>query len=109
MITDNSHFITQPFPVGLLTVATVTSRQEYPSGTLAGGAIILAERATTTDATVMVIDAGGTLDGGGTAAATRVSLPLSVFGISELTADGITLIRRSLDWAVVADNGHDHG
>ncbi len=36
VITDDLHYITQPFALGLLTVATTNSRQEYPSGTLAG-------------------------------------------------------------------------
>ena len=103
-IIDNSHHITSPFSVGVLTC--VTSLQPL---TLinSGGAPDLTTLAQTFnvgsnwDPGLVVIDLGGELQGGGTAAGPRVQLPWggTGFDINSLNADGQTIMQRAIEWA----------
>ncbi len=101
-ITDNSHAITSPFSTGLLTITSFTTELSSRRGTLAGGLTVLAERTSNTESTIDVIDTGGALYGGGNAAGRRTFLPWggSSFDYSLLTADGLTIMQRALEWAL---------
>ncbi len=99
-ITDNSNAITSPFSTGLLTITSFTTELTSRRGTLAGGLTVLAER--TSESTLDVIDTGVALYGGGNAAGRRTFLPWggSSFDYSLLTADGLTIMQRALEWAL---------
>lgn len=74
-IVDNTHYVTSPFSTGSLTIATSAQGFMYVSGTLAPDLQVLAEGPVSNAGTFVVIDTGGTLWDGGTAAACRVQLP----------------------------------
>lgn len=101
-IVDNTHEITSPYPLGPLTVMTSNTLLNMVTGTIAAGVSTLAERVASSNRALVVVDAGGTLVGGGAAAGRRVMLPWGVTAyndFSNLTADGLTLTKRSIEWA----------
>jgi hypothetical protein len=98
---DDTNYITSPFGVGPLTVLTSASDMHATSGTLAGGAQVLATDTSGGDGAVVLIEAGGALYGGGTAADRRVHLMWggSSFDIGLLNGDGRTVTKRAVEWA----------
>lgn len=106
-ILDNTHYITQPFATGLLTITSSLQEIYLMTSNLGAGFEQLAQGFNTGvlwDATFGVIETGAELFGGGNAAGRRVQLPWSSnnFDINALNADGVTLFRRSLEWAAGA-------
>lgn len=101
-ITDDTHHITSPFPAGPLVLSSASQSNAAVGGTLAPGLRTLAQW--NTDATLAVLEPGDPLWSGGTATGPRVELPWggSAFDFALLTADGLTLLRRSLEWARAA-------
>lgn len=102
-IVVNSHYITSQFNAGSLSIFSSTQEAHAMTGTLAGGLQTLAEidDSGTNRPGLAIIDAGDSLYGGGTAPARRVALPWGSrdFDFAALTSDGLTLLKRSLDWA----------
>ncbi len=98
-ITDNSHYITSPFSTGSLTVLTTSEDMAYLSGTKASGRQTLAEKLSSSNEVLVVVEAGATLYGGGSAAARRVRMPWHNVDLDDLTNDGKTLLKRSIEWA----------
>jgi hypothetical protein len=99
-IINGSHYITSPYGVTTLTVATVGNlRIDDPGGTLAGGLASLAQKKDANNIALATIESGAALYGSGTAAARRVSFPFGRWLISQLNSDGVNLLRRSLEWA----------
>jgi fibro-slime domain-containing protein len=100
-IADNTHEITTGFSLGNLAITSAIQPLRRASGTLAGGLTALAVQPATTNRMLAVIDKGGALQGGGSAAGRRVHLPWggNTFNVNTLTADGRTLMRRAIDWA----------
>jgi hypothetical protein len=101
-LVDDTHFITSPFTVGPLAIATQDVEIVTLAGQLAGGLEVLSTSDWGGGQTGMaVIETGGPLYGGGTAPARRVQLPWGRVGfdIGHLNADGRTLMRRAVDWA----------
>ncbi|MEO8494723.1 MAG: hypothetical protein ABI614_06615 [Planctomycetota bacterium] len=103
-ISDNTHYITSAFSIG--TLQLVTSGTQYLrsiDGTLAPDLQLLATKtgSGTQPGTLGIIGSGGDLNGSGTAAGPRASLPWGDFGFdyNKLTSNGLTLARRSIDWA----------
>ena len=97
-ITDNSHYITSVFPLGVRTVTTVATNLGYMSGWANGVTKLAHYNSNSTLAKLLYVDAGGVLQGGvNTAAERRVFFAAQYF--ANLTADGVTLFNRSLDWA----------
>ncbi len=97
-ITDNSHYITQPFSLGNLTVMTAVNSLAYVSGTRSVdlknlGSII-------NRPALVALDVGATTYTAGTAAGRRVQLPWggNTFDVNTLNADGLTLLQRALEW-----------
>jgi len=105
-IVDNSHYITAGFPLGRLSVLDwnqMTSMVINP----AAGLTTLAKLESSGSAwepSLAVIDVGGQLAGGGTAAGRRAKLPWGEIIVSTLTEDGKSLTRRAIEWAA-----HDVG
>lgn len=98
-ITDNSHFITARFGIGELKIFNAGMEQMVAAGTLSASSRILAEN--NGDAGLLVIEAGGLLEGGGNAAGRRVMLPIGRqdrINWTELNANGRLLVQRALEW-----------
>ncbi len=105
-VTDNSHYITQAFPLGVLTVATTSDHIAYFEAELAPEATSLANQpGDAAKITLIVLDEGDALYGGGVAAGRRVALPIGAFASTDLNDDGKTLLKRSLEWASEESGG----
>lgn len=102
-IENTPHYITAEFSPGLLDLVGGLLQSwtdlggETASGltTLASGSILLPTK------TLTALEEDATLYGGGTAPGRRVQLPWggSLLGLDLLAADGLTMLRRSIQWA----------
>jgi len=111
-IIDNSHYITSPFATGLLTIATAAIEVVTLSGQMAGGLQALGQQDWGgPQNSLSVIDTGGALYGGGSAAGRRVQLPWGRVGfdINNLNADGLTIMQRAIEWGVAGGGGGGGG
>ena len=101
-ITNTSHYITSPFGSGSLAITT-SQELRVLSGTVAAGSQTLAEQPSSSNITLAVIEAGGTLTSppGGTAAGRRVKTPWggNSYDFNGLNADGKLMMRRAIEWA----------
>jgi len=108
-IIDNSHYITSSFNVGLLTyLSSLQPVTKIDSGydhlnTLAE----MFNVGSIWKPALAVIDTGGELAGGETAAGRRVQLPWgdSAFDINALNNDGQTIMKRAIEWAADKEGG----
>ncbi len=103
-VTDNTHYVTQPFALGLLPILSSSEALADVTGALAPDLRLLAS---SIDGPALVaIEKGGTLTGGGFAAGRRVQLPWgsNTFDVNTLTDDGRTLLRRAVEWGAT-DSG----
>lgn len=98
-ITGQTHEITTGLSSGGLDICTEKEPLALCNGTLASGAVTLAEASGRP--ALVAIEYGATLQNGATAAARRVKVPLadSGFDISHLNSNGQKLLRRSIVWA----------
>jgi len=98
-INDNTHYITSPFPTGLLTVLSTSESLAYVTGTLSTDLGQLASSASGYG--IVTLETGASMYGGGSAAGRRVQLPWGGNGFSpgNLSADGQTILQRALSWA----------
>ena len=102
VIENNSHYITQEFPLGELSILTVSDTLHAKDDDLPPDLVGLGSRTgSPAFLELAVMEMGGTLWGGGSAAGRRVQLPWgdSAFDPDNLTADGQTILKRSLEWA----------
>ena len=104
-IVNNTHYITSTLSTGLLTITSVSQENTRITGTLAAGLTTLAEQPSGSTPTLAVLDFGDTLYGSGTAAGRRVMLPWGRndsgnFNFDNLTPDALTIMQRSLEWAI---------
>ena len=101
-INNNTHYITSPFPTGLLTVLTGSESLAYVSGILSPNLGKLAS--STSGFGVVTLDAGATTHTGGTAVGRRVQLPWGGAGFdpNNLNADGKIILQRALEWGLGA-------
>ncbi|MGB5725661.1 MAG: LamG-like jellyroll fold domain-containing protein [Thiogranum sp.] len=102
-VVDNSHYITQPFATGLLTFVSSDQSVHMLSSSQAPGLQALGKSFNTGslwEPSLAVIDTGGDLWGGGTAAGRRVELPWGggTFDTNLLTDEGRTIMRRAIEW-----------
>ncbi len=104
-VTDNTHYITQPFSLGVVAFAPSAQPVGGRAGTLAPGLEILALQPSSSTSMLDAIDTGGALFDTGTAAGRRVKLPWggNGFDINSLTDDGRTIMRRALEWGAGAE------
>ena len=100
-ITDNSHYITTPFSIGSLAVAAPAQALAVATGSMGPGVQVLGEQPSSSNATLLILDLGAGLEGGGTAAGRRAHLPWGggSFDFNTLNADGLTITLRALEWA----------
>ena len=103
-VTDNSHYITQPFAAGSLEIYTHAMEQLTSSGSLNADQQQLADSGGV--AALIALDRGAAMEGGGNAAGRRVMLPLGTryrFDWDYLNANGRLLVQRALAWGIGAD------
>ena len=103
-ITDNSHYITESFAIGLLDFVGSSQPVHMLTGASASGLWSLGQGFDgigNWEPSLAVIETGGSLWGGGSAAGRRVQLPWGgdSFDVGELTDDGRTIMRRAIEWA----------
>ena len=96
--TNAAHFISEPFGGAGVTQFTANITMPVVSGTLAPGLQSAAELGTLTWA-LPTLETGAERWDGQPAPARRVHLPFGAADISQLTADGQTLMKRSIEWA----------
>ena len=111
-IIDNSHYITSPFATGLLTIATGPIEVISLSGQMAGGLQALGQQDWGgPQNSLSIIDTGGDLYGGGTAAGRRVQLPWGRVGfdINALNANGLDIMQRAIEWGIAGGGGGGGG
>ncbi len=98
-IDDATHYITQPFAVGTLTVLTTSESLAYLTPSFAPDLALLGR--IVGGLALTALDSGASLVGGGTAAGRRVLLPWggNNMDVNHLNDDGLTIFRRSLEWA----------
>ena len=108
-IVDNSHFITEVFATGKLTILSSNSELSRIIGGLGGGVDILAQTNKDDEHVLVVIEAGSGLYGGGVAAGRRVQLPWGGgdFDGSLLNDDGKLLMKRAIAWAAGKEEALD--
>lgn len=100
-ILDNTHDITSVFSTGALQVFSVGANFAITMSALSAGTQGLGSTRGGYDS-LLVIDVGGEMNGGGTANARRVCLPwagLRDFDFSNVNSDGRTIMRRAIVWA----------
>ena len=103
-ITDNTHYITEPFTTGLLNFVDASQPVHMLSGVSAPGLWALGrsfDGIGNWEPSLAVVEAGATLWGGETAQGRRVQLPWGGdgFDVARLTDDGQTIMRRAIEWA----------
>ncbi len=100
LVTNNTHYITVPFEPGYLVFLDDWQERVALQTPLAPAASILATGASS-DPVLVVVDVGGELLNGATAAARRVKLPWgpSPFDFNMLNDAGQTLLHRAIIWA----------
>lgn len=108
-IVNNSHFITEVFATGDLTILTSNSELAYVTGGLGGGVAVLAHTGDDAEHVMVVIESSGGLYGGGIAAGRRVELPWGGgnFDGNLLNDDGKTLMKRAIAWAASKEDALD--
>ena len=103
-IGDNAHYITNPFPLGVLTVlsrseslAAIDAADQAPDLQVLGG---ISE-----GPALVTVDAGASLINGRIAAGRRVQLPWGgdAMDVASLNADGLTIFERALAWGAGAN------
>jgi hypothetical protein len=99
-ITDNTHYITSVFPLGVLTINNAGTDTNNDLGYMAGWANGVKKLANYTSNTswarLTYVDKGGALVTSGTAAERRVFFGARYFG--QLNSDGVKIFDRSLQW-----------
>ncbi len=102
-VLDNAHYITSVFNLGTLNILGSAQSLVVFGSQIAPGAQALSEVAHNSP-TLMVAEAGVEMADGSSAAERRVELPWgdATFDLSTLTADGQTIMKRSIEWVAKA-------
>jgi hypothetical protein len=101
-LTDNTHYITSGLTLGNLAITTTSTSLRTFVNTMGPGLHTLSTRPSYTYPMLMTLDTGDELLWGGNAPDRRVMLPWggsSTFDPNNLTADGLTILQRALEWA----------
>jgi hypothetical protein len=108
-IADNSHYVTEPFPTGSLTILTSPADIMHCVGTLAPGALPLIKSATANPG-LITLDAGALRLDAQPSAGRRITTAWGGnWDPSRLNSDGEQLLRRSLEWASGEGDGGSGG
>ena len=108
VIEDNTHYITQDFALGELTILTSSSQLLSKDDDLAAGIVGLgSQTGSPSFIELAVVEQGEALWGGGSAAGRRVQLPWggSSFEFGFVNDDGKTIMQRAIVWAAGANVG----
>jgi len=102
-INENTHYILSTFPVGDLIAFTAAQPLFEANGTISidvEDLTYVPSGPTSSFLSMMALDTGKSMYGGGTTPARRVQMSWggAGFDINTLTADGKTLLQRSLEW-----------
>ena len=98
-VTSTDHYITRPFAIGALEIYVNGMEQLTVNGSESADLLTLAESSGT--GSLVVLDTGDALDGGGAAAGRRVMLPLGREGSfvwDQLNSNGRLIVQRALSW-----------
>lgn len=99
-ISDNAHYITSPYSIGSLTIASSSQTLVRMSGTPAPDLDVVAKDAGGSITTLAIVGPGGRLDDGSPAAGPRLNTPVgNNFTFSALNSTGLALLQRVMDWA----------
>lgn len=104
-ITNTTHYITEGFAAGDLTVTNSNQPIKWTNSPLAPDGATLAMLSTTLlFPTMVILDAGDELANAASAPGRRCQLPWGEggFDVRELNADGLTIMQRALEWAAGA-------
>ncbi len=102
-IVDNSHYITEPFATGLLSILNQPKSLARSGDAIAPGADRLADGKTLGTRTLLTLDAGRQLAETGTAVGRRAVIPYG--RVDELNDNGKTIVKRALEWAAAPPVG----
>ena len=105
--TDAAHYITEPFGGNPVTVFTASLTNPVPGGTLAPDLQNVGE--VTGTLALGTLDAGATRYDGNPSPGRRVHLPFASAETTDMTADGKTILQRTLEWAAGAGGGGGGG
>lgn len=102
-ITDNAHPVTSGLSLGLTRLVNDGGGLMITGGVITAGLEILAEQPSSLNPTLCVMEIGASRAViGGTQPGRRVKLPWGNsgdFDFNDLTADGLTIMRQSVEWA----------
>ncbi len=100
-ILSNSHSVTTGLATGYVTIVTSSQPLAMMNATVAGGMTVLSKQNYAAGNMLGVIDTGGALAGGGTAAGRRVRLPWGgdSFSWSALNTSGLKIAQQAIQWA----------
>ena len=101
-IDDNTHYITEPFAVGTVTILSTSESLAYLTPAIAPDAESLGR--IVSGLSLTALDIGASIVGGGTSLGRRVFLPWggNDMDVNHLSADGLTIFRRALEWGAGA-------
>lgn len=97
--TEGTHYIVEPLPAGIITILTTSESLAGLTGARAPDIEIVAE--SPAGIGPATLDSGAALINGGVSAGRRVFLPWggNDMNVNHLSADGLTVFKRSLEWA----------
>ncbi len=104
-IWDNTHYITTPFVLGWMTIYTSSQPVQVFNGATSTDILYLGGTSNGGGATSFagfgILNTGASMQGGGITAGRRVHLPWgqSAFDFNSLSANGQTIMQRSVAWA----------
>jgi hypothetical protein len=101
-ILSNTHEVTTGLSTGYITIVSSSQELTMMNPTTASGLTVLSEQNYSAGKMLCVIEKGGSLAGGGTAAGRRVRLPWGGDGFSwsSLNSNGLKIAQQAIDWAV---------
>ncbi|MDH3584203.1 MAG: LamG domain-containing protein, partial [Phycisphaerae bacterium] len=106
-VLDNTHYITQPFGIGPLTLTDTDQLLVASDSPMPGGVARLAGKVAAGGTTLGALEAGGVMATGADASGRRVALPIGGIGFAwdSLTVDGLEVVKRSIHWATLPPKG----
>ncbi len=109
-IVDNTHYITDGFDLGPLTIFDTGTETVAQNGAIATGVQVLAEEDNSNDATLFIAETDAALFGDGSAGKPDIAFgrrglfPITDSGFNNLNADGLELFGRTVDWIAGVDS-----
>ncbi|MCP4334722.1 MAG: DNRLRE domain-containing protein [Gammaproteobacteria bacterium] len=102
-ISDNTHYITLPFSIAPLNIYSADMQGLAMAGTPASGLQTLGDWSGA--GSLVVLDEGAPLSGGGNAAGRRVLLPIggSSIDLAHINNNGRLIVQRALEWSAGND------